>query len=232
MPIHLPDHDQIRKKAELAGTIAEVFTGREGFHNALILAGVAVYGPVSSNELARKIDIDQTVTFRRLKDLTDRWLIGPMKELAKNGSYRNVFRLTWNGLRVCSFLDLGDDMLESAEICDPLNNIVESRESRIKKYTKSEDPIPLKFKLQVDFLELLVSDIYSVTAWGKEWLYTRNKLEHKLGKEKLTKWLFNYPSLEDATEIHEKFLEKRIQYQARLLSESAAAKRSGRSYST
>ena len=46
---------------------------------------------------------------------------------------------------------------------------------------------------------LQIPDIYSLTAWGKEWIKTKRKLERKLGKEKLAKWLSETP-LEDVME--------------------------------
>jgi predicted transcriptional regulator len=190
---------KLRQSAKEASTMVDAFRGREGFHNALVLKGLAKYAPISVKDLAKKIDVDQTVVFRRLKDLKDRWCVGEMKDLMKNGRHRNTYRLTWEGLRSCAFLDLDERVLETAELCDPLNDIIESKESREEEFKHSGDPIPLKFKLQIEFMLLQIPDIYSMMRWGKEWLKAKKKLEHKLGKEKLGKWLSD-TALEDVME--------------------------------
>ena len=96
---------KLRKSTKEASTMVDVFRGREGFHNALVMVGLAKYAPISANDLAKKIEIDQTVVFRRLKDLELRLCVGGMNDLMKNGRYINSYRLKWEGLRSCAFLD-------------------------------------------------------------------------------------------------------------------------------
>jgi DNA-binding MarR family transcriptional regulator len=183
-------YEALKKSVNEASVIIDIFDRREGFRNAMVLLCLAQYGPVSSNNLAKKLELEQSVAFRRLKNLKDESYVNSF-EVAENGKRRNLYTLTLKGLDSCAFLTEDDRLLETAKVFDFSNGKLVTNEPK-----SPQDPVPTRFGLQMELLLSETAEIYSKTKWGREWLKVKKKLEKQYEKEELRGWISRHLGLE------------------------------------